>query len=259
MKERIISAIVMILITLPLLLIGGVAFNIFVLIISELALYEFLKFRKKIPMLIKVLAYLILAIITFKDILNINIESLIIIEIFVFLSSLIFINHEYHYKDAFYLIGLILFLGISFSKVIFLRNLGINHLIYLLLIATLTDTFAFLIGTRFGKKKLAPTISPNKTLEGLIGGIVVGTLFGTIYYIFYIKSIKNIILIFLLTISLSLIGELGDLIKSSIKRYEKVKDFSNLIPGHGGIMDRIDSLIFIVLMYILIINFGGLL
>ena len=118
----------------------------------------------------------------------------------------------------------------------------------------MTDTFALLIGSKFGKRKLAPKISPNKTVEGLIGGVGVGTIIASIFYIFIIKDIKNILFVFILTLFLSLIGELGDLIKSTIKRYENVKDFSDLIPGHGGIMDRVDSLIFVVLMYTLIIN-----
>ena len=155
---------------------------------------------------------------------------------------------------TFFLIGLIIFIGLVFSKIIAIRNKDLYELLYLILIAILSDTFAYIIGTRFGRHKLAPNISPNKTIEGLIGGVIIGGLFGSIFYILVIKNYSNIFFIIIITFILSLVGEFGDLIKSTIKRYEKVKDFSNLIPGHGGLMDRLDSLIFIVLIYWFLIN-----
>ncbi|MBQ8891671.1 MAG: phosphatidate cytidylyltransferase [Bacilli bacterium] len=258
MKERFISAIIMLLITVPFVLVGNIYFAIFLLIIGEMALYEFLKFRKNIPFLIKIFSYIMLGVTILRNMIGISIENIVILDIFLYLGSLVFINDKYHYKDAFYLIGLILFLGVAFSKIILIRNLGLNHLIYLLLIAIGTDSFALFIGTKFGKTKLAPSISPNKTVEGLLGGCLVGTIVGSVFYILLVKNIINVFIVFLMTLGLSLIGEFGDLIKSSIKRYEKVKDFSNLIPGHGGIMDRVDSIIFIALIYALIINLGGI-
>ena len=106
----------------------------------------------------------------------------------------------------------------------------------------------------FGRHKLAPLISPNKTIEGLIGGTLIGTLGGVIFYVLIIKDFQNIFMLILLTLFLSIIGQLGDLVKSSIKRNAGIKDFSNLIPGHGGILDRFDSIIFISLTYIVIVN-----
>lgn len=254
MKDRVISAIIMVLIAVPFIILGGIPFSIFVLLVGEMGLYEFLKFRLKLPMIVKIISHILLGIIILKDLLNINLETILIISIFVYLSSLVFINKNYHYKEAFYLIGLILFLGLAFSKLILIRNQSLYLFFYILLIGVTTDTFALLIGTKYGKHKLAPTISPNKTIEGLIGGVLIGTICASLFYIFVVKDITNVLIIFLITFFLSLTGELGDLIKSTIKRYEKVKDFSNLIPGHGGIIDRVDSLIFIVLMYTLIIG-----
>ena len=252
MKDRVISAIIMIFVTIPIIILGGIPFSIFVLLIGEMGLYEFLKFRLKLPIIIKIITHILLGCIIIKDLININLETILIISLFIYLSSLIFINKNYHYKDAFYLVGLILLLGIAFSNIILIRNQNLYLLFYILLIGILTDTFALLIGTKFGKNKLAPAISPNKTIEGLVGGVLIGTVLASLFYIFIVKDIKNLLIVFLITFLLSLIGEMGDLIKSTIKRYEKVKDFSNLIPGHGGIMDRVDSLIFIVLMHTLI-------
>ncbi|MBR3661470.1 MAG: phosphatidate cytidylyltransferase [Bacilli bacterium] len=254
MKKRFISAILLILIAVPFIILGNIPFAIFSLLLGEMILNEFLQFRG-IPIVIKIISYIILGFLILKDILNINIELLLIILIFIYLGSLIFIkSNKYNYKATFFLIGLIIFIGLVFSKIIAIRNKDLYELLYLILIAILSDTFAYIIGTRFGRHKLAPNISPNKTIEGLIGGVIIGGLFGSIFYILVIKNYSNIFFIIIITFILSLVGEFGDLIKSTIKRYEKVKDFSNLIPGHGGLMDRLDSLIFIVLIYWFLIN-----
>ena len=109
-------------------------------------------------------------------------------------------------------------------------------------------------GKLFGKHKLAPNISPNKTIEGSLGGSLVGTIVASIFYILVIQDYASVLSIIGLTFCLTIIGQLGDLIKSSIKRYENIKDFSNLIPGHGGILDRLDSIIFVMMTYILIMG-----
>ena len=254
MKTRIISAIVIALIAIPFIILGNIPFACFMVIIGEMCLYEFLQFRKKIPIIIKIITYLLLCITILKDLLNINLDKLLYIYLLLYLSIFLFINNNYHYKDAFYLIGLSLFIGFTFSKFILIRNQSLNLFLYLIIIAIITDSFALFIGRKFGKNKLAPDISPNKTIEGLGGGVLIGTVIPSIFYLVFVNEIKNILIVFIITLFLSLIGELGDLIKSTIKRYEKVKDFSNLIPGHGGIMDRVDSVMFIVLMYTFIIN-----
>ena len=126
------------------------------------------------------------------------------------------------------------------------------YLIYLLLITTITDTFALFTGKLIGEHKLCPTISPKKTIEGLVGGVLMGTFVATAFYNTVISSSISLVLVIVLTFLLSLVGQLGDLVFSSIKRYYDVKDFSELIPGHGGILDRFDSLIFVLLAFILL-------
>ena len=81
-----------------------------------------------------------------------------------------------------------------------------------------------------------------------------GTFMGMVYYTTFISSNVDLVILFIVTITLSFIGQLGDLIFSQIKRNYKIKDFSNLIPGHGGILDRLDSMIFIILMFTVFIN-----
>ena len=110
-----------------------------------------------------------------------------------------------------------------------------------------------LTGKYVGRIKLAPVISPNKTVEGLIGGTLMGTFVATMYYISVIDvySIGGIVII---TLLLSLLGQLGDLVFSFIKREFGKKDFSNIIPGHGGILDRLDSIIFVTLGFLIFLT-----
>ena len=116
------------------------------------------------------------------------------------------------------------------------------------------ELFALITGKLIGRIKLAESISPNKTLEGFIGGTVMGTFVGVLYYLTVINNQIPFIHILIVTITLSIIGQIGDLIFSQIKRLYKKKDFSNLIPGHGGILDLFDSLVFVVVTAILFMS-----
>ena len=127
-------------------------------------------------------------------------------------------------------------------------------LLYLILIATMTDTFAMLIGCLIGKHKLIPKVSPKKSVEGSIAGSILGTAIASIYYYNVITSNINIIALIIMTLFLSILGQLGDLFFSKMKRENNIKDFSNIMPGHGGILDRFDSMTFVIYGYIIIIN-----
>ncbi len=130
-----------------------------------------------------------------------------------------------------------------------------------LLPTIVSDTFAMLGGKKFGRRKLSPHISPNKTVEGLFCGLASGALVGfAVYYILEAFGLNAVSLLVVLLSALmaSLTGVLGDLAASSIKREAGIKDFSNLIPGHGGMLDRVDSALFAIptvyLIYSVILN-----
>ncbi len=118
---------------------------------------------------------------------------------------------------------------------------------YIIISAWGTDIFAFIVGRTIGKHTFSD-ISPNKSIEGCLGGIIGATTL-TLIYTFVINTCLgmniNYLYIGAISILLSVIGQIGDFSASSIKRYVGIKDFSNLLPGHGGMLDRIDSLIFI--------------
>lgn len=253
----------MIFIAVPILFLGGIPFKLFTVLLGEISLYELLRVReidKKFPLIVKILSFVALGItICFCNVntTNFYIDYKYFILTFGFLFlPVVFVNSnlQYNISDALYLMGSVIFLGITFSLITIIRNVDLSRFVYLLLITIFTDTFALLCGRFMGKHKLCKKISPNKTIEGSVGGSIFGTTVAIIFYIIVINSNVNSLLIILVTLLLSVIGQIGDLFFSSIKRNYNVKDFSNIIPGHGGILDRFDSFIFVVILYTLFIN-----
>ena len=262
MKTRVLSAIVVVAVFLPFLFVGELPFAIFMSVLSVAGLYELLKVReskKKFPIVLKIFAYMLTIAFCMYDITSIDFQysfdyRVMAFLIFLFLSPMVFINDtkKYNLNDALFLMGSVLFIGLSFNLIIITRNYDIIYIIYLLLITTITDTFALFSGKLVGKHKLCPKISPKKTIEGLVGGVFMGTFVASAFYITVIHSNVSLVFIIVISLLLCLVGQLGDLVFSSIKRYYDVKDFSELIPGHGGILDRFDSLIFVTLAFIII-------
>ncbi len=261
MKKRVLSAIVMIAIFVPLLLIGGKVFAIFMTLLAILGLYELIHIReskKEFPFLMKIFAYVMVVFFSLSHFDSIDFiytmdYRVVAFIIFAFLSPMVFIHDykKYNLNDALFLIGSVLFIGLSFNLFIICRNYDIMYIIYLLLITTITDTFALFTGMLIGKHKLCPSVSPKKTIEGLLGGTIFGVFVATAFYVTAINPSISLAFVIVVTTILSLVGQLGDLVFSSIKRYYDKKDFSNLIPEHGGILDRFDSLIFVVLAFII--------
>jgi len=128
----------------------------------------------------------------------------------------------------------------------------------LILIATLVliwanDSFAYLVGVNFGKRKLFEKISPKKTIEGFVGGIIFTIISGIL--LFYATEMYRILDWVALAIIVSVFGTLGDLIESKFKRRAKIKDSGKIMPGHGGLLDRMDSLLFVAPFVYLYIYF----
>ena len=270
MKQRVVSAIVAIIIVVPLLILGGIPFAIGIGALAALAFLETLNLKDShtaYPTLMKVLGFICLELIVFNKYTGgfvytgINYLPVALSALTLLIPSIFFKKENYSTKDAFYLFATVVFLGIFFNALIVMCNTGISVentvikgqwlLLYLFLIAAATDTFAMIIGCLIGKHKLIPSVSPKKSVEGSVAGSLMGTVIATLYYVNIIGDIKIIPLV-IMTLLLTIFGQIGDLFFSKIKRENNIKDFSNIMPGHGGILDRIDSFSFIVFGYIII-------
>ena len=243
MKKRIVGSIIVMLIAIPMYLIGGYFFKVLSTLIGVIAYKELVIVNKypKLPTIIGLLALLNMIIFN-------NYLSYILL---CFLIIFILFVKDFDSSNAFELMGIILLLGISFNSFNTYMLIDKHILLYLVIITVSNDTFAYLTGSLIGKHKFSK-ISPNKTIEGLIGGIVFGVAFGLLYYLKVINPNINIIYIVLVTIILNLSAIFGDFIFSKIKREHKIKDYGKVIPGHGGILDRLDSLIITSIIYLII-------
>jgi len=162
-----------------------------------------------------------------------------------------------------------LFVPLFFSCAVFMRDLygpvtGSFYLLFALGCAWLCDTFSYFAGRKFGKRKLAPVVSPKKTVEGLIGGLLGSAVSMTLIAFLFALSVDafvddvemNYLAILLLTPVCTMFGVLGDLSASVIKRQFKIKDFGDIMPGHGGVMDRFDSVLFTLPATFFIAQYG---
>lgn len=132
----------------------------------------------------------------------------------------------------------------AFPHLYFIREnfSGINSIIFIVVVTELNDVFQYVMGKFFGKHKITPQISPNKTLEGLLGGVFLTIILSNILGFFLLKT--NILVNSILGLILGISGFFGDLFMSYLKRKANIKDTGKLLPGHGGLLDRMDSLIF---------------
>ena len=262
MKKRVISAIVALAIVIPLFLLGGIAFRVGVALLAAQAFRETFNLKEShnpYPDFIKAMGLLGVELLVLLNndgsyiFTGVSLLAIAFIFLGLLIPSIFDTKGKYTTKDAFYLIGTILVIGIFFNILISLRMAEKWLLVYLLLISTMTDTFAYFIGSLIGKHKILPKVSPKKSVEGCIGGSVVGTAIASIFYYFVVTNSINIGLLVLMTFVLTVLGQLGDFFFSKIKRENDIKDFSNIMPGHGGILDRLDSITFIAYGYIFIL------
>lgn len=121
---------------------------------------------------------------------------------------------------------------------------GVTTIVWILLVVWGSDTGGYIAGKSLGGPKLAPRISPNKTWSGFLGGLGLAMLGGLVVGLYVGEG--NILILIALSAGLSVVSQIGDLVESAVKRHYGVKDFSSLIPGHGGVFDRFDGLLFVL-------------
>ena len=278
MKKRIITGFLIGVIVIPLILIGNIPFLVGILLLLGGVSYEVSNIKKH-PLFIKIITILLICGTTLYNYFNLknNINEIDVTFMFlpIFIYYLIALWYEkFDFKEATFL-SLFTILMILFGKsILYIRSINdsANALAYLLITTCSVDIFALFIGGKFGKHKLNERISPKKSIEGSIGGIVCTIIISSIFNFFFpILDVSNTstflnlnynnnlefiepVKVLLITLILTITGQIGDLFFSMIKRNYEIKDFSNLLPGHGGLTDRIDSVCINSIIFMLVFN-----
>lgn len=230
------------------LILGGLPLKIFTLVISLVGLYEFYHaLKSKNINSFPIVGYALTIVYYIMD--N-NVEAMMYLLIFATIILLIvpIIDLKYSFLDASITIFGFIYVGILFSfiQLVSIKNGG-HLLVWIIFVGSwVCDTAAYYSGKYLGKKKLCPKVSPKKTIAGAIGGFI-GSIIGCGIFGFIVKPYIpgiDIIHYFLIGAICGIMAQFGDLVASSIKRYVGIKDYGNLIPGHGGILDRFDSILF---------------
>lgn len=254
MKQRILTAVIAAAFFIPIVILGGLPFTILVYAMATVALYEILKMKGlslfSVPGLISLFALFVFLLPTnwanqLMDLTSYTKIDLALITILILLTYIVVVKNRFNFDDAAFSILGALYIGIGFFYFVETRMAGIEYVIFALGIVWTTDSGAYFIGKKFGKNKLWPDISPNKTIEGFFGGIITAIVFALIFQ-FISPFPISIIALIIVTIIASIFGQIGDLVESALKRQYQVKDSGDILPGHGGILDRFDSLLFVL-------------
>ncbi|PQF21823.1 phosphatidate cytidylyltransferase [Enterococcus mundtii] len=256
MKQRVITAVVALALFIPIIWIGGIGLELVAALLAVVGVYELFRMKG-------------LTLLSFEGVLSAigavflvlpkerwffflpeqtNEFMLFYLTVMILLGAAVFSKNMYTIDEAGFPVVTSLYVGFGFQNFVSARTEGINVLLFGLFIVWATDIGAYLVGRRFGKRKLWPDISPNKTIEGALGGIGSALVVALLYFLLYPPQElfgHGLFVMLLLTIVLSIVGQFGDLVESAIKRHYEVKDSGNILPGHGGILDRFDSLLFV--------------
>lgn len=253
MRQRVITAVIALIIFIPIIIAGGIWVDIAAAVLGLIALSEILVMRKKLIVsweaLLSGIAVLLIILPDFwRAILpgHLDINFVVYGVIVLLLMYTVFSKNRFSFDDAAVLTTGAIYIGFGFHYFIVARAASVWMIFFALFIVWITDSGAYMIGRKLGRHKLAPHISPNKTWEGSIGGTVAATIIVAIYVHFYPQGDYSWLVTVLFTIVLSVIGQIGDLVESALKRYYGVKDSGRILPGHGGILDRFDSLLLVL-------------
>ena len=251
LQKRTLFAVLALAIFLPVLFVGGLLLQIGIGLLAMLAVHELLQMKGLKTMTIEgtltLFATFALTIplenyLTFLPV-DGNVVAYSVL-ITIMLGTTVF-SKSYTIEDAVFPIAMSFYVGFGFNALLDARVAGFDKVLLALFIVWATDSAAYLIGMNFGKHKLAPRVSPNKSIEGFIGGIL-GAVLITVLFMLVDSTVAlpyGIYRMSLFAVFFSVAGQFGDLIESAMKRHFGVKDSGKFIPGHGGVLDRFDSML----------------
>ena len=252
MKQRIQTAILALIVFIPFVIYGGWPFTLFVYFLATIALVELIRMRKGASNIIQLLlgiglVWIVLLQITGDTLPGVwftKIEGVVLF-VMLLLAYTVLAKNKFSFDDAGFILIAAIYVGTGFYYLIETRAAGLNYIFFVLFVIWATDTGAYFFGRALGKRKLWPMISPNKTIEGAIGGILIACVVGIAFQLIHPFNFSMITIIGV-AIFVSVAGQIGDLVESAFKRHYEVKDSGKILPGHGGILDRLDSLIFVL-------------
>ncbi|MBB5888674.1 phosphatidate cytidylyltransferase [Lactovum miscens] len=261
MKQRIITGVVAGAIFIAFLVLGGYFFQLFVGLLTFVAMSEMFKMKGTkfltFEGILSAIAAMVLSMPFVSNLLNMGSNGpfmLFAFFIFAMLAATVFSKDGYNIENIAFPFLSAFYIGIGFQSLSFARSADTITVLFAVFIVWAGDTGAYFVGRSFGKHKLLPAVSPHKTIEGSIGGVASAVLVSAIMLFFFRSSLPSLPIweLLLLSALFSCVAQLGDLVESSIKRHFAVKDSGKILPGHGGILDRFDSMIFVLpLMHLL--------
>ncbi len=264
MKTRVISAAVMIPIVVLAIIFGGIVFEALVLLISVAGVYEMTSALKKADIkplyILNYLFAVVASVAVYFGGDDLLFKSFVLFAVLA--CCLCVAVPKFDVKSAIATVFVMLYPTVMIAIVSVTEQYGRVYIIAGILASVITDTAAYFAGRAFGKRKLCPDISPNKTVAGAVGGalatLVLLSLGGILYNVFKNGSIGPVEAVawIILAALCGIFAQFGDLFASLVKRFCGIKDYSNLIPGHGGILDRTDSVVFTVLLVYLFKSVG---
>lgn len=261
MKTRLLSAIIALPIFIIPMVLGGLPFYGLIFAATIISLYEFnkaFKIQKKVVFAMQIIFTMIL-----YSGLYFGIDHAMMVPVIGFFISLeiyyniihahVSLDSRLKTEQVMQSVFSFIYLPVMISHVILVRNtLAAGHVMiwFIFIVAFGSDTFAYFVGKSMGKHKLAKVLSPNKTVEGSVGGLLGAMVLSFAFSLYLDKQVMSLsqymyIWIVVTGIIGAVLGQFGDITASAMKRLVNVKDYGNVMPGHGGILDRIDSIIFV--------------
>ncbi len=254
-KKRIVTGLIGGALFIGFTFIGGPLLKLFILLIALVAMAELLRMNDVRPFsLAGIAGFLLMTVIYVPNGLFVSPDSKQSFFIFLVLFLLILTvtsKNMFTFDKAAFVILSALYVGFGFHLFVATREMsddGLALVFFFLFLIWTTDTAAYFVGKRFGKHKLWPDISPNKTVEGALGGILSAVIIGSLLYVIMPVHFPSYLTALVSILIISVFGQVGDLVQSAIKRHYGVKDSGTILPGHGGLLDRFDSLIFVMVV-----------
>lgn len=258
MRQRVITGLLYGAVYLALLWIGSIPFALLIAaiaVISYLELAELNKLRASSPAVL--VGAVAVATIVAGALVSPNVFQNLWLKLFVTLALLlisvsVMTKNKFSFAQSAYLFLSVFYISIPFYLLVRMRIDSLELVLFVQIVMWATDSGAYFVGRKFGKNKLAPNISPNKTKEGSAGAVLFALITALLFQLIVGEPLFTSWLALTgVTLLISVFGQIGDLAESAIKRFYGIKDSGNILPGHGGLLDRFDSLIFVLpLLYI---------